>query len=131
MAASAGYSGNVKIGANTVANIKSDQFDMQRAMDDVTAMLATPTGFKVFLPTLAEMTFSMSANWDLTDTTGQLAMQNAWINATLLTFTVTPNGGTNTYVFSGYVKKIGLKDDVSKVNEVSYDIQPSGSLTTT
>ena len=94
-------------------------------------MLASPTGFKVFQPTLNEMTCSLTANWDLTDTTGQLAMQNAWLNRTLLSFVLTPNGGTNTYSFSAYVKKINVKDDVSKINEASYDLQPTGVLTTT
>jgi hypothetical protein len=77
------------------------------------------------------MTFQITANWDLADTNGQLAMQNALIAGTLLSFVVTPNNGTNTYVFSGYVKKEGVKTDVSKINEASYDIQPSGPLTTT
>lgn len=131
MAATAGYQGQVKIGASVIANIKSSQFDMQRQMDDVTVMLATPSAYKVFLPVLIDMTFQITANWDLADTNGQLAMQNALIAGTLLSFTVTPNNGTNTYAFSGYIKKIGVKDDVSKVNEASYDIQPSGTLTTT
>jgi hypothetical protein len=129
MAATAGYNGNVTVGTHVIAQIKSNQFDMQRAIDDITSMLATPTGFKVFLPTLAEMVFSFTANWDMTDTLGQLAIQTAWLNATLLTFIVTPNGGTNTYTFSGYVKKIGNKFDVSKVNETQIDIQPTGAPT--
>lgn len=131
MADTAGYSAQIKNGANVVANVKSVQFDISRLMEDTSAFLATPSAYKSFTPTQAEMTCSMTAFWDLTDTNGQLAMQNALINATLLTFTLTPNNGTNTYVFSAYVKKIGLKDDVSKINEVSYDLQPSGSLVTT
>lgn len=131
MAATPGYQGQVKIGANVVANIRSDQFDMQRQMDDLTVMLATPSAFKSFLPVLIDATFQMTANWDLADTNGQLAMQNALIAGTLLSFTVTPNNGTNTYAFSGYVKKIGVKNDVQKVNEATYDIQPSGTITTT
>lgn len=131
MAATPGYQGQVKIGANVVANIRSDQFDMQRQMDDLTVMLATPSAFKSYLPVLIDATFQMTANWDLADTNGQLAMQNALINGTLLSFTVTPNNGTNTYAFSGYVKKIGVKNDVQKVNEATYDIQPSGTITTT
>ena len=131
MAATPGYQGQVKIGANVIANIRSDQFDMQRQMDDLTVMLATPSAFKSFLPVLIDATFQMTANWDLADTNGQLAMQNALIAGTLLSFTVTPNNGTNTYAFSGYVKKIGVKNDVQKVNEATYDIQPSGTITTT
>jgi hypothetical protein len=131
MAATPGYQGQVKISASVIANIKSNQFDMQRQMDDVTVMLATPSPFKVFAPVLIDATFQITANWDLADTNGQLAMQNALIAGTLLSFVVTPNNGTNTYVFSGYIKKIGVKTDVSKINEASYDIQPSGVITTT
>lgn len=130
-APTAGYTGNVKIGSNTILNIKSDQFDLQAAMEDITSMLASPTGFKVFQPTLNEASCTLTANWDLTDTTGQLAMQNAWLNRTLLSFVLTPNGGTNTYSFSAYIKKISVKDDVSKINEASYDLQPTGAVTTT
>lgn len=131
MAATAGYTGQVKISSNVIANIKSDTFDLQRMMEDVTVLLVTPSAFKAFAPTLIEATLQITANWDLADTNGQLAMQNALIAGTLLSFTVTPNNGTNTYVFSGYVKKIQVKDDVSKINEASYDIQPSGAITTT
>jgi hypothetical protein len=129
LAATPGYTANVMTGSHVIAQVQSHQFDMQAAMEDVTSMLASPTGFKTFLPTLKEMTLSITAKWDMTDTLGQLALQNAWVAATLLTFVVTPNGGTNTYTFSGYVKKISDKDDVSKVNETSIDIQPSGGLT--
>ena len=131
MSASPGYTGQVKIASNVIANIKSNQFDMQRQMDDVTVMLATPSPFKAFMPVLIDATFQITANWDLADTNGQLAMQNALIAGTLLSFTVTPNNGTNTYAFSGYIKKIGVKTDVSKINEASYDIQPTGTITTT
>jgi hypothetical protein len=131
MAATPGYQGQVKIGVNVIANIKSNQFDMQRAMDDITVLLATPSPFKTFLPTLIDATCQITANWDLADTNGQLAMQNALIAGTLLSFVVTPNNGTNTYAFSGYIKKIGVKNDVAKVNEATYDIQPSGTVTTT
>lgn len=133
MAATAGYQGYVKNGTNYIAQIKSDTFDLQRAMDDTTTMSnsGTPSAFKTFTPTLIDMTFSITAEWDLTDTNGQLAMQNALLAGTLLTFTMSPNNGTNTYIFSAFVKKIQVKPDVSKVVEAQYDLQPSGSLTTT
>lgn len=129
----AGYQGFIKNGASYIGQIKSDQFDMQRAIDDVTTMsnTGTPSQYKTFLPGLAEMMLQITCNWDLTDTNGQLAMQNAWIAGTLLTFTVSPNNGTNTYTFGAYVKKIGVKNDVSKPTEAQYDLQPSGALTTT
>ncbi len=133
MAAEAGYQGWVKNGTNYIAQIKSDTFDLERAMEDITSMsnTGTPSPFKEFLPTLAQMTFSITCNWDLTDTNGQLAMQNALINGTLLSFTLSPNNGTNTYAFSAYVKKIQNKTDVSKAVESQIDLQPTGPLATT
>ncbi len=102
-------------------------------MEDITSMSTsgTPSAAKQFLPTLYEMGCSLDLNWDLTDTNGQLAMQNAWLNATLLSFTLTPNNSTNTYAFSAYIKKIAIKDDVSKVVDSTIDLQPTGALTTT
>lgn len=129
MAASPGYDAQIKVGSNIVALVKSTQFDMQSAMEDITSMLASPNGYKVFLPVLKEMSNSLVASWDNSDTNGQLALQNAWGNNTLLTIMVTPNGGTNSYTFSAYVKKISIKSDVSKVNESSIDLQPTGAPT--
>lgn len=131
MAATAGYTGLVKISTNTVANVKSDTFDVTRMMEDITSMSTsgTPVAAKSFLPTLYEGACTITCNWDLTDTTGQLAMQNAFFAGTLLSFTLSPNNNTNTYAFSAYIKKIGIKDDVSKVNEASYELQISGAIT--
>lgn len=125
----AGYTGLVKIGTNVVANVKSDTYDLSATMEDITAMSATPTGFKQFQPTLNEMTATLTCNWDPADTNGQMAMEQAWLNRTLLAFVLSPNGGTNTFSFNAYIKKIGYKNDVSKINEASYDLQPSGAVT--
>ena|SRR5579872_5190166 len=129
MSASPGYQAQIKVGSNIVALVKSTQFDMQTAMEDITSMVASPNGFKVFAPVLKELSNSLVASWDKTDTNGQLALENAWVNNTLLTITVTPNSGTNTYTFSAYVKKISIKSDVSKINESAVDLQPTGAPT--
>jgi hypothetical protein len=63
LAATPGYTGQAKIGANVIANVKSNQFDLQRAMEDVTVMLATPSPFKVFAPTLIDMTFQLTCDY--------------------------------------------------------------------
>jgi hypothetical protein len=133
MAATPGFEGYVKIGTNSIAQIKSNTFDLDRAMEDITSMstTGTPSPFKSFLPTLAEASFSITCNWDLTDTNGQLAMQNAWLNGTLLTFILSPNNGTNTYAFSAYIKKIQIKTDVAKVVESQIDLQPTGTISFT
>lgn len=133
MAAQAGYAGTVSISTHVIANVKSDTFDLTRMMEDITAMSTsgTPSAAKSFLPTLYEAACTLTCNWDLTDTNGQLAMQTAFFNGTLLSFVLSPNNGTNTYVFSGYIKKIGVKDDVSKIVEASYEIQPSGVVSFT
>ncbi len=129
MSASPGYDAQIKVGTNIVALVKSTTFDMQSAMEDITSMLASPNGFKVFIPVLKEMASSLVASWDNSDTNGQLALQNAWAANTLLTIEITPNAGTNSYTFSAYVKKIAIKSDVSKVNESSIDLQPTGAVT--
>jgi hypothetical protein len=129
LSATPGYEAQIKVGTNAIALVKSTQFDMQAALEDITSMLASPNGFKVFIPVLKEMTSSLAASWDNSDTNGQLALQNAWVNNTLLTIEVTPNGGTNSYTFGAYVKKISIKSDVSKVNESAIDLQPTGAPT--
>lgn len=132
MSANQGYLGYIQIGSNKVANVKSVSFDISRMMEDITALSTSgsPTTAKAFLPTLLEGTCSLTCNYDLTDTNGQLAMQNALLNGTLLSVTLSPNN-VNTYAFSAYVKKEGAKNDVSKVNEGSWELQPTGAFTTT
>jgi hypothetical protein len=129
MAPTPGYQGQVKISSNVVAQVQSYTFDLDRAMEDVTVMQASPSPAKSFLPTVYQMGFQLKCLWDLTDTNGQLAIQNAWLNGTLLSFVITPNNGTNTYSFSAYVMKISIAEDVEKVVDSTIDLQPTGAVT--
>lgn len=128
MAATAGYNGQLKIGANTVAQVSEVSFDLENNMEDVSVMGDRASDF---LPTLYKGSLKAKVFYDLTDTTGQLAIQNAFFGATTLTMTFSPAGGaTNTtYSVTCYVAKLGIADSVGKVVEQDIELQPTGAIT--
>src|SRR6266849_5534007 len=80
MAAIVGYKGLVKLGANQVANLDSWELPLAADMYDITAF--NTTGWKSFLPGLNGVDAKVTGNYDNTDTNGQVALQNAFLNGT-------------------------------------------------
>ena len=125
----AGFQGLLKIAAATVAQVQEVDADFEAALEDVSVM---GDRARDFLPTLYKATIKAKLEYDMTDTTGQLAIQNAFFAnpPTLLAMTFSPaNGATNTtYTMSCYVAKISIKDAVDKVISNDVDLQPTGPL---
>ncbi len=130
MAALAGYQGKLMIGAAVVAQVQEVDLDVENIMEDVSVM---GTRGEQFLPTMFKGTVKAKLFYDMTDTTGQLAMQNAFFAnpPTLLTMTFSPlNGITNTtFSFTAYMAKISIKDAVEKAVTNDIDLQPTGNVT--
>lgn len=130
MAALAGYQGLLKIGTFTIAQVQEIDLDIENIMEDVSVM-----GIRgeQFLPTMFKSTLKAKVFYDMTDTNGQLAVQNAAIAnpPTLLTMSFSPlNGATNTtFSFSAYVAKLSLKNAVEKAVTEDLDFQPTGNVT--
>lgn len=77
MAAVAGYGGKVMVGANAVAQVRNWNADIQREEIDATHMNDGVGGWRSYIPGLGSGTGSMDVNWDMSDTNGQLVLQNA------------------------------------------------------
>ena len=129
MAALAGYTGLLKVGTFTVAQVQEIDLDVENIMEDVSVM---GTRGEQFLPTMFKGTIKAKVFYDMTDTNGQLAVQNAFFAnpPTLLTMSFSPlNGATNTtFSFSAYVAKISIKDAVEKAVTDDIDFQPTGNI---
>lgn len=129
MAITAGWNGVVKIGANTIAQVKEASLDLENNMEDSTvigdrASDQAPTTYKVGI--------KAKVNYDLTDTNGQKAIQDAWINATTLTVVFSPAGTSVTngnYSISCYVGKLSISTSPDKIVGEDIEFAPTGALT--
>jgi predicted secreted protein len=77
MAAVAGYGGKVMVGDNAVAQVRNWSADIQREEIDATHMNDGVGGWRSYISGLGSGTGSMDVNWDMSDTNGQLVLQNA------------------------------------------------------
>jgi predicted secreted protein len=77
MAAVAGYGGKVMVGANAVAQVRNWNADIQREEIDATHMNDGVGGWRSYISGLGSGTGSMDVNWNMSDTNGQLVLQNA------------------------------------------------------
>lgn len=129
MAALAGYAALVKNGVSTLTEVTDAELDLASDMYEI-----SPLGggrAKTYVPGLYGATFPCKMNWDASDTNGTIAFQTNVTGASpsAISFTLSPNGGTNNYTFSGYVKDMKINAPVN--NKVTSDctIQVSGAVT--
>lgn len=125
MAQLIGYAGKVSIGANQVAELKNWKVDLSADMADTTSF--STTGWKGILPGLKEWSGSAEGNFDMTDTNGQLALQNALINGTSLALKLYVDA-THYYSGNAYIKKIAPEAAVDGVVSIAFDFQGNGAL---
>lgn len=126
MAIAIGFAGKVMIGANTPAELGNWKLDLGADTPETTAF--SSTGWKTFVPGLKEWNGSAEGNFDMTDTNGQLAMQNALLNGTSLALKLYVDA-THYYSGTAYVKKVSPEAAVDDVVKIAFDFQGSGALT--
>ena len=96
MAKVTGKDGGVYIGASKIAELANWSLDM--GADDVDVTSFDSEGWKEFLAGLKEWSGSAEGNYDPTDTAGQKAILNAWLNGEAVTLDLKVN---STITFSG------------------------------
>ena len=126
MAALAGYGGSVTVGAATVAQLGTWSADIDADMLEKTAFLET---WKSYVPGLKSGSGKFSGRWDMTDTTGQLALQAALLGGT--TVALAFNTGSHTYAGTAFIKAQSNKAAVAGLVEVDFSAQFSGAITYT
>lgn len=125
MATHKGSEGLVKVGSNTVAEIRSYTITESGDTLEDTSMGDTARTYKSSLSTF---TGSIDALWDETDTTGQGALS---IGAEV-TFAVYPEGddaGDTYYSGTAIVTEVSRTGSFDGLVEASVSLQGSGALT--
>lgn len=131
---SAGFNGYLKCGTsanptNKVSGLTDIASPFTRAQYDVTNMDAgTTNGWQQFIPGLGGGKVTLKANYDPSDTNGQVVLQNGWLNGTLLYFIESLNG-TNTATYTGYVDGFQPHAPVNNKNDVTFLITITGAVT--
>jgi hypothetical protein len=125
MATHIGRDGVIKVGVNTVAELRS--FSIEETGDTVEDTVMTDTA-RTFTPTLTSFTGSADVYWDETDTLGQGGLTVG----TVATIGFYPEGDTtgDTY-YSGscIVTGVSRSSSFDGMVEASITLQGSGALT--
>lgn len=126
MAFLAGYAGLVKNGSNSLATVTNAELDISSDMYE-TSVLNGGRG-KTYLPGLVGTTFPCKLNFDPGDTNGAVAFQSNILSSSpaTISFTLSPNGGTNNYTFSGYLKDIKVAAPVNNLVTFDATVQVTG-----
>jgi len=127
MATHIGRDGVIKVGVNTVAELRS--FSIEETGDTVEDTVMTDTA-RTFTPTLTSFTGSADVYWDETDTLGQGALTVGAV----VTIGFYPEGevaGDTYYSGSCIVTGLSRSSSFDGMVEASITLQGSGALTAT
>jgi predicted secreted protein len=127
MAAIVGYAGAAKLSTNTIAQIKSWEMSPNVDLADVTVF---GDQWKDYLPTLVGADPKIEGFYDMTDTNGQVALQNALLGGTSVSLRLYVDA-THYYSGTAYLKSMNVKAAVDGVVEFSADLSFSGAITYT
>lgn len=123
MAVTKGSEGLVKIGANTIAEVKSYSIEESADTVETTSM---GDAARTYRPSLTTFTGTIECHWDEADTNGQAALT---IGAEV-TLNLYPEGDTSGSYYTGSViitgvSRAGAMDDVVSA---TYSFQGNGEL---
>lgn len=127
MATTKGSDGIVKVGSNTVAEVRS--FSIEETADTLENTSMGDTA-RTFVPSLATFSGSVDVFWDETDTTGQGALTNG-ATATLQVYPEGDQSGDTYYSGSVIVTGITRTASFDGLVEASITFQGTGALTET
>lgn len=127
MATTKGSDGVVKVGTNTVAEVRSYALDETHDTTEDTAMGDSARTFKA---TLATFTASLDVFWDETDTTGQGALTNG-AEVTLNLYPEGAAAGDTYYSGTAIVTGVSRSAAFDGMVEASISLQGTGALTET
>jgi predicted secreted protein len=126
MPAVAGKGGSFKVGANSVANLKNFKLDINQDLKETTNFASN--GWKEQTPTVKSWSGSVDGDWNMADTTGQKALQDALLGGTSVSAVFGTNG-TNTYTGSAFIKKISIQEQVDDIVKFTADLEGTAVLT--
>lgn len=125
MATHHGKLGTCKVGANTVAEIKSWSLDESADTVEDTAM---GDSSKTYLVGTTDASGTITCHWDETDTTGQGAM-TVGASITLNLYPEGADSGDYFATMTALINSVGVSVDMGDVIERSFGFQASGGVT--
>lgn len=124
MATYQGFNGNVKVGANTVAEISEFSLDITRDMVETQSF---GDSWKEMTSTLASWSGTFTGRWDMSDTNGQAALQSALTGGTSVTLNLFTDA-TKKYSGTAFITQVSVGASVDGVVEADFSFAGSGSL---
>lgn len=125
MATHHGKLGTCKVGANTVAEIKSWSLDESADTVEDTAM---GDSSKTYIVGTTDASGSVTCHWDETDTTGQGAM-TVGASVTLNLYPEGADTGDYFATMTALITGVGVSVDMGDIIERSISFQASGGVT--
>lgn len=127
MATHKGSEGVVKVGSNTVAEVRDWSITISADTVEDTSMGDAARTYK---PSLTSASGSISVYWDETDTTGQGAM-TAGSEVTLNLYPEGDGAGATYYTLSAIITEEGASASFDGMVEASFAFSANGAVTTT
>jgi len=127
MAVHKGSEGLVKIGANTVAEVKS--YSIEESGDTVETTSLGDTA-RTYLPSLTTFSGTIECHWDETDTTGQGAL-TIGAQVTLNLYPEGDDSGDSYYSGDVIVTGVSRSAAMDDIVAATYSFQGNGALTLT
>ena len=127
MAIHKGSEGYVKVGSNTVAEVRSYSIDESADVIESTTM---GDSAKTFESSLTSFSGSLECYWDETDTSGQVALSNG-SSVTLNLYPEGDQSGDTYYSGTAIVTGKSVSGSHDGLIEASISFQGSGALTIT
>ena len=125
MAVHKGSEGTVKVGANSIAEIRSYSLEESADTLETTSMGDTA---RTYLPSLSTFSGSVDVYWDETDTTGQGAL-TIGSEVVLNVYPESDTTGAVYYTGSAIVTGITRSGSFDGMVEASISVQGTGALT--
>lgn len=124
MAAIAGFGGSVTIGSHVVAELGEWDLTADRDLLDTSVF-----GSSWKQQTYGQGNWSGKASgyWDMTDTLGQVVLQNDLLNGTTGSIQLTANG-TNNYTGTILIKEIAIKAQNNAIVTIDISFEGTGAL---
>lgn len=124
MTAISGKDGKVVSGANTVAEIKEWKCDVSANVMDVSKF---GDQWNVKIIGLKDWSGTFMGRWDMTDTNGQLAFQNAILGGTSVALQLNVNA-THFYSGTALLSKLSLDVAVESTADGAWTFEGTGAI---
>lgn len=127
MTAISGKDGKVTDGTNTLAEISEWSLDVEADVMEVTKF---GDQWRVKIVGLKDWSGSFAGRWDMTDTNGQLAFQNAILGGTTKTVRLYVNA-SQYYSGTAIIEGLSVESAVDSTVDTDWSFQGTGALSFT